>query len=101
MNIATSDDEKITTQTYVTIDGVELILKPMPMVVIFLSCCSHAVLKSTPFVAQQISMSIMVPGAVKAYHIHNSQDLWLFLTLNLLVIYVSSSTRQSLENSSW
>ncbi len=30
-----------------------------------------------PFIAKQLSMSVMVPGTIKAYHVHNNQDdLW-------------------------
>jgi dTDP-4-dehydrorhamnose 3,5-epimerase len=87
MNIATSYAEKITTQSYsekVIIDGVELI--PLKLhtddggnfLELFRMSQGNVENLSAPFTAQQISMSIMVPGVVKAYHIHNRQDdLWL------------------------
>jgi|SRR5579859_6009736 len=41
----------------------------------------------TPFTAQQVSMSVMTPGAIKAYHLHyNQDDLWYAPPFERLVV---------------
>ncbi len=42
---------------------------------------------STPFVVQQLSFSVLLPGVVKAYHIHYKQDdLWFVPASHRLLI---------------
>src|SRR5579859_3799004 len=40
-----------------------------------------------PFIVQQVSMSVMTPGAIKAYHLHQNQDdLWYAPPFERLVV---------------
>jgi dTDP-4-dehydrorhamnose 3,5-epimerase len=53
---------------------------------------------ATPFEAKQVSMSLLVPGSIKAYHLHyNQEDLWFVppahrLLVNLHDLREDSST---------
>jgi dTDP-4-dehydrorhamnose 3,5-epimerase len=41
----------------------------------------------TPFEAKQVSVSIMTPGTIKAFHLHNNQDdLWYTLPTERLIV---------------
>src|SRR5579859_4254087 len=40
-----------------------------------------------PFIVQQVSMSVMTPGTIKAYHLHYEQDdLWYTSPFDRLVV---------------
>lgn len=86
MNIASNYADKVTTQSYSpkpTIEGVEII--PLKLhsddggnfLEIFRLSAGNLDGLATPFNAQQISISTMYPGVVKAFHLHKNQDdLW-------------------------
>lgn len=86
MNISENYSQKVTTQSYgdkSSIEGVELI--PLKLHgddggnFLELFRLDEGLLQNTtpPFKAQQISLSSMEPGVIKAYHLHQKQeDLW-------------------------
>lgn len=86
MNIASKYSEKLTSQEYTEktkMDGLEII--PLKLntddggnfLELFRLNDSLIEGLATPFAARQISLSIMEPGVVKAYHLHQQQeDLW-------------------------
>lgn len=110
MNIASNYSEKVTTQSYVekpAIEGVEL----MPLKLhtddggnfLELFRLSEGSIEglASSFKVQQISMSVMEPGVLKAYHLHqNQEDLWFVphnhrLLANLHDVRENSSTFDS------
>lgn len=86
MTISDTYSSKISTQAYgekTHIEGVEMI--PLKLhaddggnfLELFRLTGGMLENMSTPFQAQQISMSTMEPGVIKAYHLHqNQEDLW-------------------------
>lgn len=96
MTISETYQSKITSQSYLEkarIEGVELTALKLHtddggnFLEIFRLKNGSVEGAATPFEAQQISMSIMVPGVVKAYHFHKQQDDFWFVppTHRLLV----------------
>lgn len=86
MKIHTNYSELVTTQSYqsaIPIEGVELINLAWHsddggnFTEIFRLQDSSVEGVQEPFEIKQISMSVLVPGAIKAYHLHYKQDdLW-------------------------
>lgn len=96
MNISDQYSSKITTQSYgvkTVIEGVELL--PLKLhtddggnfLELFRLSDGKWQGSSAPFIVQQISMSTMEPGVVKAYHLHQHQDdVWFVPPAHRLLI---------------
>ncbi len=86
MNIHQSYSKHVTTQSYKgvsKIDGVEMVNLPWHsddggnFTEIFRLSGKNVEGLTEPFEAKQVSMSLLVPGTIKAYHLHFKQDdLW-------------------------
>ncbi len=86
MQVHQSYTEKVSTQSYKSvpkIEGVELVNLPWHsddggnFTEIFRLSSGSIQGLSEPFETKQVSMSLLVPGTVKAYHLHYKQDdLW-------------------------
>lgn len=86
MNIHPNFAKNISTQSYApspAIEGVERITQQLHQddggnfAEVFR--CNETVVENlqTPFEVRQVSMSLLVPGSIKAYHLHKEQDdLW-------------------------
>lgn len=96
MNISANYQSSVSTQSYQEkshIEGVQLV--PLKLhnddggnfLEIFRLSAGSVEGIEQPFEAKQISMSVMVPGVVKAYHLHKKQDdFWFVPPMNRLLV---------------
>lgn len=96
MNIHDKYSAQVTTQSYggnPSIDGVELVTSQVfgddSGVFCEVARLSDGQIEGlqTPFTVKQLSMSLMVPGTIKAYHLHYKQDdLWFVAPQHRVVV---------------